>query len=244
MNADKAKVTYSDAIEAVMKKHGGYAPLHIIYRDIWLYKDRDAISGKTPEQTIQERVQRDSRFVRMALGVYALKDYQERDKLPKPEVAKTDKDKKIRQHSEIEGKLLLLGNHLTEVANTYTADKGALFSGGELRKVATLSTLPAFTYKNIVHQASLTDVVWLNARKFPSHFFEVEHTTDFGNALIKFCDLQDFHADFICVADKRREGKFVSQLNRAAFAGIRDRCRFKAYEEIEDAYNKRQRPVI
>lgn len=235
-------VTYSAAIEAVMKSNGGYAPLHLIYRDIWKHKSRESIIGKTPEQTIQERVQRDKRFVRIGLGVYALADYKEQGRLPLPPEAKTEKQKQVRQHSEIQGKLLMLGNHLG--AETYTADKGAIFTGGVLGKIATLAKPYPFTYKDMVKQVSLMDVVWFNERKYPSYFFEVEHTTDFGNSLAKFCDLQDFNAEFICVADGRREDKFHSQINRAAYSAMRGRCRFKTYAEIEHAYERREVPKI
>jgi hypothetical protein len=49
--------------------------------EIWNYKDKSKIIGKTPDYTIQAIVQRDRRFTRIGLGVYALTDYLE--KLPK-----------------------------------------------------------------------------------------------------------------------------------------------------------------
>ena len=67
-------MTYSDAIEKVMKENGGYASLKYIYDNIEKYREK---TGKTPHNTIQERVQRDNRFTRVASGVYALTDYVE-----------------------------------------------------------------------------------------------------------------------------------------------------------------------
>ena len=52
-------MTYSEAIEQVMLHNGYFAPLKLIYREIWNYKDKTEITGKTPDMTIQERVQRD-----------------------------------------------------------------------------------------------------------------------------------------------------------------------------------------
>ena len=51
--------------------------------------------------TIQERVQRDKRFTRIGLGVYALTDYL--DKLPKAEIPKTKEAEKERKHAIIQG---------------------------------------------------------------------------------------------------------------------------------------------
>lgn len=71
-------LTYSEAIEQVMLNNGCYAHLKLLYKDIWIYKDKTKIIGKTPEMTIQERVQRDSRFTRIGKGTYALTDFLEK----------------------------------------------------------------------------------------------------------------------------------------------------------------------
>lgn len=65
-------LTYSEAIELVVLDNGGYAPLKYIYENIEKYRKK---TGLTPDNTIQERVQRDNRFTRIAKGVYALTDF-------------------------------------------------------------------------------------------------------------------------------------------------------------------------
>jgi putative restriction endonuclease len=77
MHNDK-DLTYSEAIEQVMLNNGFYAPLKLLYEQIWNYKDKSKIVGKTPDMTIQERVQRDERFTRVGKGVYALTDFLEK----------------------------------------------------------------------------------------------------------------------------------------------------------------------
>ena len=76
MNKD-GDLTYSEAIEKVMLNNGFFAPLKLLYKEIWNYKDKSKIIGKTPDFTIQERVQRDPRFTRIAKGVYALTEFLE-----------------------------------------------------------------------------------------------------------------------------------------------------------------------
>lgn len=68
-------MTYSDAIEQVMLNNGNFAPLKLLYEQIWNYKDKTRVDGKTPNNTIQERVQRDSRFTRIGKGIYALTNF-------------------------------------------------------------------------------------------------------------------------------------------------------------------------
>ena len=65
-------LTYSEAIEKVLIDNGGYAPLKYIYENIEKYRNK---TGLTPDNTIQERVQRDNRFTRIAKGIYALTDF-------------------------------------------------------------------------------------------------------------------------------------------------------------------------
>jgi len=58
-----------------MIENGNFAPLKLLYENIWRFKDKSKIIGKTPDNTIQERVQRDPRFTRIAKGVYALTEF-------------------------------------------------------------------------------------------------------------------------------------------------------------------------
>ena len=71
-NIENKELTYSEAIEKVIIDNGGYAPLKYIYENIEKYRRK---TGLTPDNTIQERVQRDNRFTRIAKGVYALTDF-------------------------------------------------------------------------------------------------------------------------------------------------------------------------
>ncbi|MEK6704996.1 MAG: hypothetical protein AABZ06_04350, partial [Bdellovibrionota bacterium] len=72
------QVTFSKAIEQIMLDNGYLASLKHIYKEFPKYR---TLTGKTPFNTIQERVQRDPTFTKIGLGVYALTEYLE--KLPK-----------------------------------------------------------------------------------------------------------------------------------------------------------------
>lgn len=88
---NNSDTTYSEAIEKVMLKNGYFAPLKLLYKEIWNYKDKSKITGITPDNTIQERVQRDERFTRIAKGVYALTNFIE--KVEKEDLGFFDIDK-------------------------------------------------------------------------------------------------------------------------------------------------------
>lgn len=230
-------MTYSEAIEQVMLKNGYFAPLKLIYKEIWNYKDKSEIVGKTPDMTIQERVQRDKRFTRIGLGVYALTDYI--DKLPKAEIPKTKQAEKERKHARIQGMLLEIGNHQKDISDTYTNDKKWIFENKTLGSLATIQKVPLFTFQNIIEDSiSFVDVIWFNQRQFPQVIFEVEHSTDFRDAFIKFMELQDFQTRFYCVSDIGRREKFEKEKSKAAFSAINNRVNFLTYEQVENDYEK------
>jgi hypothetical protein len=80
------------------------------------------------------------------------------------------------------------------------------------------------------------DVTWFNARLMPDSFFEVEHSTDVQNSLLKFYDLQDFHARMVIIADDNRRAEFDEKRRRSAFDPIRDRVNFLDYNMLVKQY--------
>ena len=233
------KQSYVDIIESIMLQHGYHASLQLIYREFFKHKDHQSIAGKTPLATLREKVQRNKRFVRIGLGVYALSEYQ--NKLPVLAPALTKREHKDHQHSKIQGMLLEIGNSRKGVEDTYTADKSPIFTaesgvGMKLGSIATLDKVPDFTYSRIIQKIRGIDVIWFNLRAFPDYAFEIEHSTNFRGALVKFSELQDFNMEFCCVAEKSRRQKFDKEVSGAAFLPIAERCKFYSYEEIEHDY--------
>lgn len=234
MNTNK-DLTYSEAIESVMLNNGYVAPLKLLYKEIWNYKDKSKIVGKTPNYTVMERVQRDKRFTRIGLGVYALTEHL--DKLPKEVKPRNEAENRNLKHAEMQGMLLEIGNIKSNVEDTYTNDKKWIFENKVLGNLATLSMVPSFTYERIIREsASFADVIWFNNRGFPDKIFEVEHSTDFRDAFIKFMELQDFMTEFYCVASENRRNKFEREKNKTAFKSIADRLKFLTYEEVKNDY--------
>jgi hypothetical protein len=70
----------------------------------------------------------------------------------------------------------------------------------------------------------------------PHSFFEVEHSTDVQNSLLKFHDLQDFHARMVIVADDRRRAEFEDKRQRSALDAIKDRVSFLGYDMLVRHY--------
>ena len=95
-----------------------------------------------------------------------------------------------------------------------------------------------FTYEDIVKRVQSIDVFWFNERKFPACVFEIEHSTDFRNALIKFLELQDFNVEMYIVSPKERQREFFHKIEFSSFKPIKSRTKFISYEEISHWHSK------
>ena len=71
----------------------------------------------------------------------------------------------------------------------------------------------------------------------PASIFEVEHSTDMKNSLIKFVELQDFRTDMIIVAEAKRKRLFQDALSLSAFQQIRKYVRFLSYKQLSDYHS-------
>jgi len=230
----RKKLTYSDAIEMVLRDNGGYAPLKLIYENLGKYR---LLTGKTPKETIRSELQRDERFTDIGWGIYALTKHL--NKLPQVAIPKTPNQKVGQQHANIQGMIIEIGN--TQGFDTYTPDKKRFFENKQLGKIATMKNFSHFTTnKKIIGTLKYIDVIWFNERGFPQVVFEVEHSTDFRDSLIRFSELQDFNTQFILVAPKGRKTKYEKEVSRSIFKDIKNRCRFMDYSNIEGHYNDRK----
>lgn len=225
------EITFSDAIEQVMMNNWYYAPLSLIYKEFWKYREKTWL---TPDKTIQERVQRDKRFSKIWFWVYALTEFL--DKLPKEKEVKTEKDKVERMHSRIQWMLIEIWN--MNWFDTYTPDVNWIFDNKEIWKLTTIKKIPPFTYDNIINSSiRFVDVIWFNERWFPAKLIEVENSTDFRAGFIKMNEVQDFRTDFLFIAPENRKTKFDTEKDKTAFKNIKDRCFFETYEFVENWYN-------
>ena len=230
-----AELTWSEAIEQAIIQNGYIATLKEIYQIAPTLKQ---FNGLTPDRTINERVQRDKRFVKLKPGLYGLKNYLE--KLPdefNPKISKTQADEDKITHAYIQGMLLEIGN--INGFKTFAPDKSGRFTSKKLCDIMTLKEIPKFTYEHILQSTRFIDVIWFNDRNFPNSIFEVENSTNFRNSLVKFVELQDFTTSMIMIApnEKSKINKYNQEIEKSAFAAIKERVKFFNYDKIIGLYN-------
>lgn len=235
MKDETNRITWSQAIEKAIIELGYIATLKQIYEVAPKYK---RFTGLTPDRTINERVQRDSNFVRLKPGLYGLKNYL--DRLPdiyNPKIKKTEAENLQITHSYIQGLLLEIGN--INGFSTFAPDKGRPFLSKKLGDIMTCSEVPKFTFDSIIQSTKFIDVIWFNERNFPNTIFEIENSTNFRNSLVKFVELQDFKTSMIIIAPENsgKKDKFRQEIKKSAFQSIRDRVKFYDYGFVENLYN-------
>jgi hypothetical protein len=225
-----------EAVIEAMKQSGGYATLG------QLYQSAVKIPGcewktKTPFATIRRIVQTHDEFFKIRPGLWALTSEKEKvmrlfsgDKAPEKE--------REYSHYFFQGLVVEIGNFKGFQTFIPAQDKNKPFASQKLGEVATTSKLFEFTYPTVLQKVSTIDVTWFNARKFPHAFFEIEHSTDIYNSLLKFVEFQDFRASFYIVADNHRRAEFENKLATTAFAPIKPYVKFWDYDAVSELHSK------
>lgn len=237
-------MTQTQAVIQAIESLGGVAPLAQIYQTA-LSLEGCTWGTKTPHASIRRIVRHTDAIYVVRKGLYALESY--RTELAKDGIIEVNKaneeSKEVKEfsHSYYQGLLIKVGN--LRHFNTFVPqqDKNKMFlKEATLGQLRSLNEIPQYSFKELVQRSSTIDVIWFNERKMPNSFFEVEHSTDIQNSLLKFCDLQDFNARMVIVADETRREEYYKKLNVAAFKCLLDnkRVNFLSYDDLGKQYEK------
>ena len=232
-----------EAVIQTLEKLGGVATLGQLNQEVFKIKECEW-KTKTPFASIRRIVQENENIYKIKPGLWALKSYQ-KELEQKGIIVETEKNKDSKEvqefnHSYYQGLLVSIGNikHLgTFIPNQ---DKNKLFLHEKLGDLRTLQELPKYSYESFVSRSSTIDVIWFNERNMPDSFFEVEHSTDIQNSLMKYSDLQDFYTRMFIVADEKRYEEYEKKFSYTSFSKMKNekRVAFLSYDELERQYRQ------
>ena len=235
-------MTQPQAVIEAIESSGGIASLGKIYQ-IALQNPDCKWGTQTPQASIRRIVRHTKGIYVVRKGLYALESHRKQlEANGIVEVTKANENsQEIQQftHYYYQGLLLKVGGLRSLDTFVPNQDKNKMFlqesTLGELRS---LDKIPEYSYAHLVQRSSTIDVIWFNERKMPHSFFEVEHSTDIQNSLLKFCDLQDFSARMVIVADEYRKDEYSRKLSETAFRDLREQKRvsFLSYDELDRQY--------
>lgn len=213
-----------------------------LYREVFKIKDCEW-KTKTPFASVRRIVQQTKGIYKIRPGLYGLEKYKKliegRGIIAETEKNRDSDDVKIFNHSYYQGILLMVGKFHNMQTFVPCQDKNKKFyDGKKLQELSTLNELPPFSYPELIKRSSTIDTIWFNKRNMPHSFFEIEHSTDIQNSLLKFNDLQDFYVRMAIVADIKRKPEFEAKKNFHAFDELRfnNRVSFLSYDALVKQY--------
>lgn len=229
-----------EAVIKVMEENGGFATLSYLYEHA-LRVPNVIWKTKTPFASIRRIVQDTRFFFKIKPGLWALKSY--KNKLPNEILSLIEENEQVEKegkftHSYYQGMIVEIG--IIKGFKTYipSQDQNKKFLDKTLKEIVNLKTIYRFTYEDILEKIKSIDVFWFNERKFPSFIFEIEHTTDFKNALLKFLELQDFNIQMHIVSFGARKKEFLTKIDFTSFRPIKNRIKFLTYDDVSQWHAK------
>ena len=231
-----------EAVITTLEKLGGIATLGQLNQEVFKIKECEW-KTKSPFASIRRIVQTNKDIYKIKPGLYGLLSYKKENEAKGvvQETAQNKHSKEVTEsnHSYYQGLIITIGNLKNFQTYLPNQDRNKLFlTEKKLGDLSTLDKIPKYSYDNLVQRSSTIDAIWFNERMMPNSLFEVEHSTDIQNSLVKFNDLQDFNARMIIVADNRRREEFEKKKNYAALKDIKTRVQFLDYEVLSKQYEQ------
>lgn len=231
-----------EAVIETLEALGGIATLGELNKEVFKIKDCKW-NTRTPFASIRRIVQQTKGIYKIKPGLYGLEKYKKQNE-DRGIIVETDKNRDSAEvckfnHTYYQGILLIIGKFHNMQTFIPDQDKNKQFYNGQkLKELSALNEQPNYSYPQFIQRSSTIDTIWFNERNMPDSFFEIEHSTDIQNSLLKFYDLQDFYARMIIVADIKRKSEFEHKMNFHAFneLKLKKRVAFLSYEALIKQY--------
>jgi hypothetical protein len=138
-------------------------------------------------------------------------------------------------HSDIEAKLILIGSYLNY--RTYTPDRGKQSIYGTLGDLCSEKEVPIDSIpKMSIDKVREIDVIWFDEEGYPTHAFEVEHSTDVTKGLLRLYQIHKLRIRLYIIAEEDKRPKFDKEVNINPFYKIKTEYIFKNYQELDEFF--------
>ena len=138
-------------------------------------------------------------------------------------------------HADIQAKILLIGSYLNY--RTYTPDVSKMSNvfKHKLGDLATEDRIPEGVVPAIsIDTVKMIDVIWFDNEGFPTHAFEVEHTTDITKGLLRLYQTRKLKIKMFIISNQKN--KFETEVSKSPFSVIKDQYILKNYDELEEFF--------
>ncbi|MBT4483413.1 MAG: hypothetical protein HOC71_07020 [Candidatus Latescibacteria bacterium] len=139
-------------------------------------------------------------------------------------------------HCDIQAKLILIGSYLGY--RTYTPDKSKNSVYGNLGDLCSEANIPQdYIPPKQIDTIKFIDVIWFDEEGFPTHAFEVEHSTDVTKGLLRLYQVNKLKIKMFIIADENIRGKFEREVMKKPFHKIKQEYIFKNYSELDEFFD-------
>ncbi len=148
-----------------------------------------------------------------------------------------DFDKTKLTHYDLQAKLVLIGSYLG--FRTYVAepDKGRATIFGTLGELCSETKIPEGSIPALsVDTVKYVDVIWFDEEGYPTHGFEVEHTTDITKGLLRLYQVHKLRIKMFIISDNKNKDKFEKEVSKSPFSKIKQEFLFKNYDELDEFF--------
>ena len=145
------------------------------------------------------------------------------------------KDEVELTHADVQAKLILIGSYLN--FRTYTPDisKNSIFGNlGDLcsDKKIPEGSIPSLSFDTV----KFVDVIWFDEEGYPTHAFEVEHTTDITKGLLRLYQIHKLRIKMFVISKEDSHDKFKREVMKNPFSKIKNDFIFKNYDELDEFF--------
>jgi hypothetical protein len=138
-------------------------------------------------------------------------------------------------HSDIQAKLILIGSYLNY--RTYTPDRGKQSIYGQLGDLCSEKEIPRDSIPAVsIDTVRFIDVIWFDEEGYPTHAFEVEHSTDITKGLLRLYQVHKLRIKLYIIAEEENKSKFERELLKNPFHKIKQEYVFKNYQELDEFF--------
>ena len=138
-------------------------------------------------------------------------------------------------HTDVQAKLLLIGSYLNYRTYTPDASKVSNVFKRKLGDLASEDKIPEGAVPAIsVDTVKMIDVIWFDEEGYPTHAFEVEHTTDITKGLLRLYQTRKLRIKMFIISNQKN--KFETEVSKSPFVAIKDEFIFKNYDELEEFF--------
>ncbi len=140
-------------------------------------------------------------------------------------------------HYDLQAKLVLVGSYLNYRTFVPAPDKNKKTVFGVLGDLCTEKEIPEGSIPGLsLNTIKFVDVIWFDEEGYPTHAFEVEHTTDITKGLLRLYQVHKLRIKMFIISEEINKGKFQREVAKSPFAKIKNEFVFKNYDELDEFF--------